>query len=106
MINLYLQIYVDTPDDKNASEISSSLLEKLKPLCQCKLFKLEQYWKIPEYFLIAIDISVDHIDEIELITDFLGKGWREKINEYLWSPSSTATFICSEAKWAQLELIE
>jgi len=108
MIDLFLRVYVECPNELKAQEFADNVNNQLGSHCDLSIFKIDKYWKIEGYFEVAFDLKIEHTNQIKQLLNLLGSGWEvvSPDREYLWNTSDSSSFMSNQVRWAHLEKIE
>lgn len=107
---ILLRIFAEEPSEELARRnVASRVGELTKKYANIFDVKIEKYWKIPQYFEIAIRFSpLDEVDSVfNKIISILGTGWQmQQPSESIWNYSSYGSdFALNSVRWAHIEVL-
>lgn len=110
-LRLLLRVFLHVEDEARARDVLQTVIEPtLAPHAGMRDVTIEQYWKIPEWFEITLELDPTY--EAHAVYDRLvalaEAGWTRSDDapgrDAVWNPANSAVFLAPEVRWAHLQL--
>jgi hypothetical protein len=105
---IHLRLFCELETEDAARVVGKNLSEILSEFGHSMVFKVEPYWKVPEYFEISILIrnSSGLKRRVRDIASRLSEDWMSSGGSLIWEMKNVVQFIDPSVRWAELEYIE
>ena len=110
-LRLLLRVFLQAEDEARARDVLRGVIEPtLAPHAGMRDVAVEQYWKIPEWFEITLEL--DPLYDPQAVYDRLlalaEAGWTRSDDpssrDAVWNPVGGTLFLAPEVRWAHLQL--
>ncbi len=111
---ILLRLFVEVADQSEAEAEMREILARLEPFGTAEPRKVEQYWKIPENWEIAIDLhpSSSPLEAYERLIALTAAEWEigeateeEQDRWAVWNAAPGFEFLSPRAVWASVDLL-
>ena len=105
----HLRVYAEVAEYAQALDIARELVLHAQKHIVVDRLHVEPYWKIPEYFGVALFFECVEAAIFDTLLESFGSGWEPIVRSMhfqdgVWNASESSAFINPLVRWAHLNI--